>query len=68
MIIGWQNCAAAECAPWQYWLPVMLDGLVSLDCSVSGSAGGEWRVHRVRSGLVYFTSKALAFELAECCK
>jgi len=59
------NCAAhPECGAWEYWLPVMLDGLAGLDCSVSGSAG-RWRVWRVRAREEFYSRKADAFAAAE---
>ncbi len=63
-MIAWRNCAAAEMVDWQFWLPVMSDGLCSLSCSVSGGAGC-WRVWRVKGAEEFYIDKASAFAAAE---
>lgn len=70
-MIAWTNCANRdEGATWEYWLPVMgYDGRPSLHCSVSGRAGGPWRVWRAtlpegHPGDLY-SSKRAAFAAAE---
>lgn len=64
-MIGWMNCAAREAAPWEYWLPIALDGLVDTSVSVSGSDATEWRVWRDTGHVEHVSTKRFAFAFAE---